>query len=70
MIDGKNTSAMLPRSIKKSLNNGIVVPAKTRGCKQCKCELFCVKCSIQKTENKEFEAKSTLIERQAPNEFG
>ena len=36
MLDGKKISAMLPRSWKKSFNNGIVIPAKMRQSNACK----------------------------------
>ena len=36
MLEGEKTSAMLPRSWKKSFNNGIVIPVKIRRCNQCK----------------------------------
>ena len=36
MLEGKQISAMLPRSGKKSFDNGIVIPAKMKRCNTCK----------------------------------
>ena len=36
MIDGEKISVMLPRSWKKSFDNGIIIPAKMRFCHECK----------------------------------
>ena len=35
MIEGKKMSAMLPRSCKKSFDNGIVIPTKIKFCNDC-----------------------------------
>ena len=70
MLEGKKISAMLPRSWKKSFNNGIIIPTKTRWCIECKNEILCTTCNNQINENKEFEANLNLLKRKAPNEFG
>ena len=35
MKEGKKISAMLPRSWKKSFDNGVIIPKKMRFCKKC-----------------------------------
>ena len=70
MLDGKKITAMLPRSWKKSFNNGVIIPAKMRQCNACKDEILCVTCNNRIDENKEFEANLNLLKRKAPNEFG
>ena len=70
MLEGKKISAMLPRSWKKSFNNGIVIPTKMRHCNACKDGILCVTCNNQINENKEFEANLNLIKRKTPNDFG
>ena len=35
MIKGKKISAMLPKTWKKSFDNGVVIPPKMRFCKEC-----------------------------------
>ena len=58
MLEGKKISARLPRSWKKSINNGVVIPVKMR------------RCNNQVNENKKFEAILNLLKRHAPNQFG
>ena len=36
---------MLPRSWKKSFNNGVVIPAKMRQCNACKDGILCATCN-------------------------
>ena len=67
--EGKKTSAMLPRSWKKSFNNGVIIPTKVRQCNACKDGILCVTCNDKINENKEFEANLNLLKRKAPNEF-
>ena len=69
-LEGKKISAMLPRSWKKSFNNGIVKPTKMRQCNACEDGLFCVTCNNQIKENKEIEAHSNLLKREKPNDRG
>ena len=70
MFEGKKITAMLPRSWKKSFNNGIVIPTKMRHGNVCKDGILCTTCNNQINENKEFEAILNLLKRKAPNEFG
>ena len=70
MLDGKKISAMLPRSWKKSFNNGIVIPTKMRHCNACKDGILCTTCNNLIIEIKEFEANLNLIKREKPNDFG
>ena len=71
MLDGKKISAMLPRSWKKSFNNGIVIPTKMRQCNACKDRILCATCNNQINESKEFEANLNLIKREKKtNDFG
>ena len=70
MLNGKKISAMLPRSWKKSFNNGVIMPTKMRECNVCKDGKLCVTCNKKIDENKEFEANINLLKRKAPNEFG
>ena len=69
-IEGEKKTAMLPRSWKKSFDNGIIIPTKMRFCNECNNKKMCYKCNIQINENKEFEANLNLLKRKAPNEFG
>ena len=70
MLKGKKITAMLPRSWKKSFNNGVIIPTKMKQCNECKGEILCVTCKNRINENKEFEANLYLLKRKAPNEFG
>ena len=70
MIEGEKISAMLPKSWKKSFDNGIIIPTKMRFCNECNDNKMCVKCNNQVNEKKEFEANLILLKRKAPNEFG
>ena len=70
MLKGKKTTAMLPRSWKKSFNNGIIIPTKMRQCNECKDGKLCATCNNLINENKEFEANLNLLKRDVPNQFG
>ena len=70
MLDGKKISAMLPRSCKKSFNNGIIIPTKMRQCNVCNDGILCTTCNNQINENKEFEANENLFKKGTPNDFG
>ena len=70
MLEGKNISAMLPRSWEKSINNGIIIPTKTARCNKRKHGLLCTTSNNQINENIEFEANLILLKRQAANDFG
>ena len=70
MLKGKNITAILPRSWKKSFENGVIIPTKMRQCNVCKDGIICSTCNNQINENKEFEANLNLLKRKAPNEFG
>ena len=41
MLHGKKISAMIPRSWKKSFNNGVIIPTKMRQCNECKDGILC-----------------------------
>ena len=68
MLDGKKTTAMLPRSWKKSFDNGVIIPTKMRQCNVCKDGILCTTCNNQINENKKFEANLNLLK--TPNDFG
>ena len=70
MIEWEKISAMLPRSWKKSFDNGIIIPTKMRFCKECNDKKMCHKCNNPINENKEFEANLNELKRHAPNDFG
>ena len=70
MTKGEKISAMLPRSWKKSFDNGIIIPAKMRLCNESTVKKVCNKCNNQINENKEFEANLNELKRRPPNEFG
>ena len=70
MLEGKNVLAMLPKSLKKSFNNGIFIPVKMRGCDKCRGKILCVTCNNKNIENEEFEANLYFLKREVPNEFG
>ena len=61
MLKGKKITAILPRSWKKSFENGVIFPTKTRQCNVCKDGILCSTCNIQINENKEFEANINLL---------
>ena len=56
MIEGKKVSAMLPRSWKKTINSGVIIPEKMRFCNECNDKKMCINCNNQSNENKEFDA--------------
>ena len=70
MLKGKKITAMLPRSWRKSFNNGVIIPTKMRQCNACKDGILCVTCNNKINENKEFEANLNLLKREKPNDFG
>ena len=70
MTQGEKISAMLPRSWKKSFDDGIIIPTKMRFCNECNDNKMCIKCNNQINENKEFEANLNELKRHPPNEFG
>ena len=41
MLDGKKITAMLPRSWKKSFNNGVIIPTNMTHCNVCKDGILC-----------------------------
>ena len=66
MLAGKKITAMLPRSWKKSFNNGVIIPTKMRQCNEYKDGILCVTYNNQINENKEFEANLNLLKRNLP----
>ena len=70
LLDGKKITAMLPRSWKKSLNNGVIIPTKMRQCNAYKVGILCTACNNQINENKEFEDNLNELKRKKPNDFG
>ena len=70
MIEGEEISALLPKSWKKSVDSGIIIPTKMRFCNECTDRKMCDKCNNQINENKEFEANLNELKRHPPNEFG
>ena len=52
MLDGKKRTAMLPRSWKKSFDNGVTIPTKMRQCNACKDGILCTTCNNQINEKK------------------
>ena len=61
---------MLTESWKKLLDNGVVIPAKMRFCKECSKEKCCDRCNLVFSENKEMKANINLLKRQAANHSG
>ena len=70
MLEGKKISAMLPKSWKKSFNNGITIPTKMRFCDESNDKRMCNRCNNKTEENNDFEANLNLLKRHAPNDFG
>ena len=70
MKEGEKISAMLPKSWKKSFDNGVIIPKKMRFCNKCNDIKMCDKCNSQINENKEFEANLNLLKRDKPNDCG
>ena len=70
MINGEKISAMLPKSWKKSFDNGIIIPAKMRFCNKCNDKKLCDICNNQINENKEFEANLNELKRYKSNDCG
>ena len=61
-------TVMLPKSWKKSLNNGVITPVKMRRFDEFRGAIFCV--IFQVNETKEVEAELVLLQGQGPNQFG
>ena len=61
MLEGKKISAILPRSWKKSFDNGFVIPVKMKLCTECDGNIVCNSCSNQVNEKKKFEANLTFL---------
>ena len=70
MLEGEKISAMLPRSWKKSFNNGIILPVKMRHCDDCKDGILRKTCNNEVNKYKHFGGKLNLLKRKAPNQFG
>ena len=70
MLKGKKITAILPRSWKKSFENGVIIPKKMRRCNTWKDGILCITCNNQIIENKEFEANLNLLKREKPNDCG
>ena len=70
MKEGKKISAMLPRSWKKSFDNGVIIPKKMRFCNKCNDIKMSDKCNNQINENKEFEANLNELRRHPRNKHG
>ena len=68
MLDGKKITAMLPRSWKKSFNNGVIIPTKMRQYNACKDGISCTTCNNLIKEIKKFEANLNLLKREKPND--
>ena len=60
MLEGKKISAMLPRSLKKSFINGVLIPVKMRRCRKCNVEKLCTTCINQVNETKQFQVNLNL----------
>ena len=69
-IESKKISGLLPRSWKKSFNNGVIIPKRMRFCNESSIEKTCDKCNYIINENKEFKANRSELKRHPPNEFG
>ena len=50
---GNKISAMLPKSLKKSFDNGVILLVKKRRCNKSTSEIICNECNNQVHENKE-----------------
>ena len=60
---------MLPRSWKNSINNGVIIPVKTKRCNESKGKILCEECNNQVNENKKFEANLNILKRDVPNQL-
>ena len=69
-LEGKEISALLPKSWKKSFDSGMILPTKTRFRSECNDKKVCNKCIFQINEKIEFEADLNELKRHPPNEFG
>ena len=69
MLEGKKISAFLPRSWKKSFDNGIVIPVRMKRCIDFKGKILCDECNNQVNENKKFETNLKFLKRDIPNQF-
>ena len=70
MKEGEKISVMLPRSWKKSFDNGVIIPKKMRFCNKCIDIKMCDICNNLINENKEFEANLNELKRHPPNKHG
>ena len=53
ILEGKMTSAVLPKIWKKSFNNGKIIPTKMRFCNECNDKRMCNRCNNQTDEIEE-----------------
>ena len=70
MLEDKNISALLPRSWKKSFDNGITMPVKMKRCNECKGEILCDDFNNQVNEKKKFKTSLNFLKRDVPNQSG
>ena len=61
---------MLPKSLKKSFNSGVVIPHKIKNCTKCDNDKHCAECNILVIEIKVFEANLSLFKRKPFNQLG
>ena len=70
MLKDEKISAMLPRSWKKTLNDGVIIPKRMRFFNEYNIEKTCDKCNNNINENIESEANLNELKRHPPNEIG
>ena len=61
IVESEKIKAILPRSLKKSFNNVIIIPTKMRRCNECKDGMLCTTCINPVIENQDFEANLNLL---------
>ena len=70
MADGGKLIAKVPLSLKKSFNQGVVIPHKMKNCSDCKKDILSESCDNLVNQKREFSANLIELKREAPNEFG
>ena len=55
MYEGKAVEGKFPLSWKKSFDSGVIIPCKTRNCKECDGDELCEECDSRIRQNKKFQ---------------
>ena len=71
MMNGNKKSTMLPKSWKKSFDNGSITRSEMKYCNECSNDKICDECNFfLVNENKHFGVNLILLQRKPSNRFG